>query len=164
MSFQPTYRTLRLLLGSLAVVVVWLACGGNLLGNAGQVATAPVGTEAPTAAQKSPAERPADSAAVRKALEGFSTVFQKGDAKAVAALWTAEGEGGIGDADITRNGKTWMFAARVSTSDGRVLTAANIMTPVDVDSFLWQVVEQTLDDEELPELAPVKVTRMKAKT
>ena len=77
--------------------------------------------------------------------------------------WTFEDEGGIGDADITRDGKKWTFAARGSTSDGKVLTATNIMTPVDANSFLWQSVERTLDGESLPDVPPVKVTRVQGK-
>jgi uncharacterized protein (TIGR02246 family) len=77
--------------------------------------------------------------------------------------WTFEDEGGIGDTDITRDGKKWVFTARGSTADGRVITATNIMTPTDADSFLWQSVERTVDGEALPDLPPVKVTRVKAK-
>jgi uncharacterized protein (TIGR02246 family) len=77
--------------------------------------------------------------------------------------WTFEDEGGIGDSDITRDGKKWVFATRASSADGRVLTATNIMTPVDADSFLWQTVERTSDGDELPDLPQVKVTRIKAK-
>ncbi len=76
--------------------------------------------------------------------------------------WTFEDSGGIGDADITRDGKKWMFAARGSTADGRVLTATNIMTPVDADSFLWHAVERTLDGEPVPDQSPIKVNRVKA--
>jgi uncharacterized protein (TIGR02246 family) len=78
-------------------------------------------------------------------------------------IWTFEDAGGIGDADITRDGKKWMFAARGSTSDGRVITATNIMTPTDADSFLWQTVERTVDGESVADLPPVKVTRVKNK-
>jgi len=78
-------------------------------------------------------------------------------------IWTFEDEGGIGDADITRDGKRWLFAARGSTADGRVITATNIMTPVDADSFLWQTVERTADGEPLPDLVPIAVTRVKGK-
>ena len=77
--------------------------------------------------------------------------------------WTFEDAGGIGDADITRDGKKWYFDARGSTADGRVVTATNILTPVDADSFLWQSVQRVLDDESLPDVAPVKVTRVKGK-
>lgn len=78
-------------------------------------------------------------------------------------IWTFEDEGGIGDADITRDGKKWVFAARGSNAEGQVLTATNIMTPVDGDSFLWQTVERTVDGEPAPDLPPVKVTRVKGK-
>ena len=77
--------------------------------------------------------------------------------------WTFEDSGGIGEADITRDGKKWVHAARGVTADGRVLTATNIMTQLDADSFLWHAVGRTLDDEALPDLAPVKVVRVKAK-
>jgi uncharacterized protein (TIGR02246 family) len=78
-------------------------------------------------------------------------------------VWTFEDEGGIGDADITRDGKKWVHNARGATADGRVVTATNILTPIDADSFVWQSVERTLDDEELPDLPPIKVVRVKAK-
>jgi uncharacterized protein (TIGR02246 family) len=77
--------------------------------------------------------------------------------------WTFEDSGGIGDADITRDGKKWVHAASGVTPDGRVLTATNIMTPIDADSFLWQAVERSLDDEPLPDLPPIKVVRVKGK-
>ena len=77
--------------------------------------------------------------------------------------WTFEDSGGIGDSDITRDEKKWMFAARGSTADGRVITATNIMTPIDADSFLWQSVDRTLDGEALADQPQVKVTRVKGK-
>ena len=77
--------------------------------------------------------------------------------------WTFEDEGGIGDADITRDGKKWLFTARGSTADGRVITATNIMTPVDANSFVWHAVDRTSDGEALPDLPPIKVTRVKTK-
>jgi uncharacterized protein (TIGR02246 family) len=76
-------------------------------------------------------------------------------------IWTFEDEGGIGDADVTRDGKKWIVVARGSTADGRVITATNLMTPVDNDSFLWHVVERTVDGEVQPDLPPIKVSRVK---
>lgn len=78
-------------------------------------------------------------------------------------VWTFEDEGGIGEMDLARDGKKWVHAARGVTADGRVLTATNIMTPIDADSFSWHAVERALDGEPLPDLAPVKVVRVKAK-
>jgi uncharacterized protein (TIGR02246 family) len=77
--------------------------------------------------------------------------------------WTFEDSGGIGGADITRDGKKWVHEASGVTPDGRVLAATNLMTPIDADSFLWQTVERSLDDEPLPDMSPVKVVRVKAK-
>lgn len=75
--------------------------------------------------------------------------------------WTFEDAGGIGDADITHEGKKWYFMARGSTTEGQVVTATNIMTQIDADRFLWQSVERTLDEEEMPDLPPIKVVRVK---
>lgn len=77
--------------------------------------------------------------------------------------WTFDDDGGIGEADITRDGKKWVHAARGATAEGRVLTATNLMTPVDADSFLWHSVGRSLDGEEVGDLPPVKVVRTKAK-
>ncbi|QDU21986.1 YybH family protein [Urbifossiella limnaea] len=78
-------------------------------------------------------------------------------------VWTFEDNGGVGDIEVTRDGKKWVFAARGTTADGHVLTATNLLTPIDADSFLWHPVQRALDGEALPDLVPVKVTRVKAK-
>src|SRR5437868_1204850 len=79
-----TPRTL-VLLGGFAAAAGWLALTGGRPGAAGQPQSSP---------QKAAAaeERQPDQTAVRKALDGFVAAFRKGDAKAVAACWTAEGE------------------------------------------------------------------------
>ncbi|MFO0800915.1 MAG: SgcJ/EcaC family oxidoreductase [Gemmataceae bacterium] len=78
-------------------------------------------------------------------------------------VWTFEDTGGVGDSEITRDGKKWVFTARGTTADGRVLTATNLLTPMDADSFTWHPVQRALDGEPLPDLAPVKVTRVRGK-
>ena len=90
-------------------------------------------------------------------------IIGKDPALGALRVWTFEDDGGIGDTDITRDGKKWVHAARGLTADGRMLTATNIMTPIDADSFLWHAVGRVLDGEELSDLPPVKVTRVKAK-
>ena len=85
----------------------------------------------------------------------------KDPASGALHVWTFEDSGGIGDTDITRDGKKWIYAASGVTGDGQVITATNILTPVDANSFLWQSVERSLDAEELPDLAPIKVVRVK---
>lgn len=78
-------------------------------------------------------------------------------------VWTFEDSGGIGDTEITREGKKWMHAATGTTADGKSIAMTNILTPIDADSFLWQSVGRSLDDEALPDLPPVKVSRVRAK-
>jgi uncharacterized protein (TIGR02246 family) len=78
-------------------------------------------------------------------------------------VWTFEDTGGVGDSEVTRDGKKWVFTARGTTADGRVLTATNLLTPTDADSFTWHPVQRALDGEALPDLVPVKVTRVRGK-
>src|SRR5689334_7715299 len=85
---NPTrvFRTPVFMLCCCAAVAAWFASAGRP-GSAGQP---PAGDSARPA--PAPEDRPADREAVRKALDGFVAAFQKGDAKAVAGHWTAEGE------------------------------------------------------------------------
>lgn len=89
-------------------------------------------------------------------------MFGKDPGTGQLRAWTFEDSSGIGDADITRDGKKWVFAADGVTADGRALTATNLMTPIDADSFVWHSVNRTLDDEPLADLPPIKVARVKA--
>ncbi|HEY2909863.1 MAG TPA: nuclear transport factor 2 family protein [Gemmataceae bacterium] len=93
--------------------------------------------------------------------DGGMQMIGKDPAAGTIRFWTFEDAGGVGESEATREGKKWLLAARGVTSDGRVLAATNIMTPVDADSFLWQSVNRTLNDEPLPDEAPVKVIRVK---
>jgi uncharacterized protein (TIGR02246 family) len=76
--------------------------------------------------------------------------------------WTFEDDGGIAEATITRDGKKWVFTAEGATAAGREVAATNLLTPIDADSFLWHSTERSIDNEDLPDLAPIKVTRVKA--
>lgn len=75
--------------------------------------------------------------------------------------WLFDDDGGFGEATWTRDGKRWVIAAAGVQPDGGELTATNILTPVDKDTFTWQSTERTLDGGELPNIQPVKVTRVK---
>jgi uncharacterized protein (TIGR02246 family) len=75
--------------------------------------------------------------------------------------WLFDDDGGFGDATWTRDGKRWVIAAAGVQADGGELTATNILTPVDKDTFIWQSTERKLDGEDLPNIQPAKVTRVK---
>jgi uncharacterized protein (TIGR02246 family) len=78
-------------------------------------------------------------------------------------IWTFEADGGYGEGQCTRDGNKWIFASNATLADGRSMTAMNILTPINRDTFTWQPVNLTIDDKPVGNLPPVKVTRVKAK-
>jgi hypothetical protein len=75
--------------------------------------------------------------------------------------WLFDDDGGFGEGAWTRDGKRWVIAASGVQADGGEPTATNILTPVDRDTFTWQSTERTLDGEELLNLPPIKVRRVR---
>jgi uncharacterized protein (TIGR02246 family) len=95
-------------------------------------------------------------------LRGFQMIG-KDEASGKLRSWTFESEGGFGEATWSRDGKKWVLEAAGRLSDGSILTATNILIPLDQDSFTWQTVKRTVGDDEVEDLPPVKVTRVKRK-
>lgn len=77
--------------------------------------------------------------------------------------WTFEADGGVGEADWFRDGDHWVLEAAGTLADGSSLSETNILRRVNDDTFTWQSVDRLLDDTELPDLPPVKVTRVTSK-
>jgi uncharacterized protein (TIGR02246 family) len=75
--------------------------------------------------------------------------------------WLFGDDGGFGEATWARDGKRWVITATGVEADGGELTATNLLTTVNNDTFTWQSTERTLDGEELPNIPPIKVTRVK---
>jgi uncharacterized protein (TIGR02246 family) len=75
--------------------------------------------------------------------------------------WLFESEGGFGDGVWTWDGKRWTIEATGVRADGSEMTATNIVTRVDDDTFTWHSVDRTVDGEEVPNLSPVKIKRVK---
>ncbi len=75
--------------------------------------------------------------------------------------WLFESEGGFGDAAWTWDGKRWTLEATGVQADGTEMTATNVITRLDKDTFTWHSVDRTVNGEESPDLPPVKVTRAK---
>jgi hypothetical protein len=75
--------------------------------------------------------------------------------------WLFEDGGGFGEAIWARDGNRWVQTAMGVQADGSEMTATNILTPLGKDAFTWQSVDRKLDGEEVPNIAPVKVTRVK---
>jgi hypothetical protein len=97
-----------------------------------------------------------------RTLSGLQ-IIGKGVASGELRSWTFESEGGFGEATWGRDGKQWLLDSAGRLTDGTTLTATNIMTPQGRDSFTWQAVKRSVDGEELEDLPPVKVSRVKEK-
>jgi hypothetical protein len=95
-----------------------------------------------------------------RTLSGFQ-IIGKDLASGQLRSWTFESEGGFGAASWTRDGKKWVLDAAGHLANGKIMTATNILTPLSADSFTWQSVDRTIDGEEVDDLPPVKVTRVK---
>jgi uncharacterized protein (TIGR02246 family) len=97
--------------------------------------------------------------------EGLNTsgmqVILKDPRSGELRAWLFDDDGGFGDSVWARDGKRWLIEAAGVQSDGGELTATNILTPVDRDTFTWQSTQRVLDGEELADVPPVRVTRVK---
>lgn len=74
--------------------------------------------------------------------------------------WTFEADGGIGEADWARDGDHWVLEASGSLTNGRTLVETNVLRKLDANTFTWQSVNRTLDDSEIDDLPPVKISRI----
>jgi len=75
--------------------------------------------------------------------------------------WLFESNGAFGEAVWNWDGKHWKLDAAGVEADGGETTATNLLTPLDKDSFTWQSIDRKAGDENLPDIAPVKVIRVK---
>ena len=73
-----------------------------------------------------------------------------------------DANGGFGNDAWIKDGSKWVLEATGVFRDGSDTTAVNIITPIDANSFTWQSVKRTLEGVSLPDVPPVKVTRVKA--
>lgn len=76
--------------------------------------------------------------------------------------WTFEANGGIAEAHWERDGDHWVLDVVGTLPDGRTLTESNVLRRINNNTFTFQSIHRLLGEEELPDLAPVKVTRIAA--
>lgn len=94
------------------------------------------------------------------ALSGFQVIGVDPET-GLLHTWTFEADGGVGEADWQRDGDQWALSAVGTLSGGRTVRETNVLTRVNDDTFTWQSVDRTVGDKDVPDLAPVKVTRVK---
>ena len=75
--------------------------------------------------------------------------------------WIFEGDGGIGESAWQRDGDHWTLTAAGVLADGSSLVETNVLRRIDDDNFTWQSIGRAVDDVALPDLPPIKVTRVK---
>lgn len=75
--------------------------------------------------------------------------------------WLFEDSGGFGEAGWSRDGKRWVLASSGVEADGTEVSATNIVTRLNNNTFLWQSVERSIGGEQQPDIGPVRVTRAK---
>ena len=81
-------------------------------------------------------------------MHRFPAYFQQGDME-------SNGK------SVTRDGQKWVQDSAGVLEDGSVQASTNILTRIDDDTFTFQSVERSLDGDELPDVAPIRVTRIK---
>jgi uncharacterized protein (TIGR02246 family) len=77
--------------------------------------------------------------------------------------WEFDSEGGFGSEKWTKDGPRWVLEATGVTREGVPTAAVNVVTRLDYDSFTWQSLRRRLNQTELPDTTPLKVTRVKGK-
>ncbi len=97
-----------------------------------------------------------------RTIKGFQMIG-KDAATGQLRSWTFDPEGSFAEATWSRDAKKWVQDAAAVLADGTVLTATNIIVPLDQDSFTFQSVQRTIGDEAAPDIGPIRVTRVKAK-
>jgi uncharacterized protein (TIGR02246 family) len=75
--------------------------------------------------------------------------------------WIFESDGGVGEAQWTRDGDHWVLRTEGTFADGSSLMETNILRRVNENMFTLQSIERRHGDVSLADLPPVKVTRVK---
>jgi hypothetical protein len=97
-----------------------------------------------------------------KTTKGFQMIG-KDTSTGQLRSWTFDADGSFGEANWSRDGKKWVMDSAAVLTGGEILSATNIITPLDHDTFTFQSVHRTVDDADAPDIGPVRVTRVKAK-
>ncbi|HLN31189.1 MAG TPA: SgcJ/EcaC family oxidoreductase [Gemmataceae bacterium] len=75
--------------------------------------------------------------------------------------WSFYSGGGFSEGTWTKNGNSWTIQTTGTTAAGKKVVAANIVTKIDADHAIWQPTKVSVDDQALPNPAPVRLKRVK---
>ncbi len=97
-----------------------------------------------------------------KVVESGLQMFGKDNADGGIRSWVFQSDGGFGGGLWSREGKNWNVDFYGVTPEGKRLTATVIYVRLDANTFTWQSVNQTVDDQSIADSQPIKVTKQKA--
>jgi uncharacterized protein (TIGR02246 family) len=75
--------------------------------------------------------------------------------------WSFEDDGGHGESLWLRDGNHWVLDSVGVQADGSESAAVNLLTRLGPDAFTWRSIDRVLAGREMPDTAPVKLTRQK---
>jgi uncharacterized protein (TIGR02246 family) len=95
-----------------------------------------------------------------RTVNGFQMIA-KDHATGEIRSWAFDAGGAFSHGTWERDGKKWTQETACVLEDGGTMAATHIITRIDDDTFTFQSVERSLDGDELPDVAPIRVTRVK---
>lgn len=75
--------------------------------------------------------------------------------------WTFDASGGFGQGEWAKNGNKWIVKSKMTLSNGKQVTATNIVTRIDADNITWQSTDRTVDGKEVKDTKEIKMKRVK---
>jgi uncharacterized protein (TIGR02246 family) len=96
-----------------------------------------------------------------KTLSSGTQVIGVDPAEQAVRAWLFDADGGIGESTWSWNGDRWEIDSSGTLADGTATSALNFIHRTGPDSFTWQSVQRTEGGENLPDIAPVPVNRVK---
>lgn len=97
----------------------------------------------------------------RLTTSGVQIIGWDSSAKQIRS-WVFDSDGGFGEGTWTKKGKSWYIQSKDTLTDGKKVTAANILTYVDKNSFTWQSIDRQAAGQLLPSISAVTVVRKSA--
>jgi uncharacterized protein (TIGR02246 family) len=76
--------------------------------------------------------------------------------------WTFDADGGFGESFWTCDGDRWSIRSSGTVGDGSESTSLNFLTRAGHDAFTWRSVQRTHGNENMPDIGPIKVSRVKS--
>lgn len=95
-----------------------------------------------------------------KITHSGSHIFGKDPVNGIRA-WVFDSTGTFGESFWWRDGDKWTIEATGTLPNGSEISAMNILVPINNDTFTWQSVDRVIAGSDVPDIEPVRVTRVK---